>query len=99
MEELKKVKRTIEHLTTDLSVILVVDSVMGHSAINQVKEFNNALGLTGVIMTKYDAARSALPIDMALNFGIPVFFVGTGETIDDLEEFSLTGYLDTLFVD
>ncbi|MEO0132390.1 MAG: signal recognition particle protein [candidate division WOR-3 bacterium] len=84
MEELVKIKQEINpHY-----VILVVDGMIGQDAINQAQEFHQHLGLSGIIMTKLDGdAKGGAIISIRKATGVPVYFIGVGENIDDLDEF------------
>lgn len=90
MEELKKVKRVMQKIDSSAphEVMLIVDASIGQNALAQAKEFNNALGLTGITVTKLDGtAKGGILFAIAEQVGIPVRFIGVGESIDDLQEF------------
>ncbi len=90
MEELKKVKRVIQKINPDAphEIMLIVDASIGQNALVQAKEFNAALGLTGITVTKLDGtAKGGILFAIAEKTGIPVRFIGVGESIDDLQEF------------
>ncbi len=90
MEELKKVKRVMQKLDSNAphEVMLIVDASIGQNALAQAREFNAALGLTGITVTKLDGtAKGGILFAMAEQTGIPVRFIGVGESIDDLQEF------------
>ncbi|MEE9446271.1 MAG: signal recognition particle-docking protein FtsY [Cocleimonas sp.] len=90
MEELKKVKRVMQKIDGNAphEVMLIVDASIGQNALAQAKEFNNALGLTGITVTKLDGtAKGGILFAIAEQTGIPIRFVGVGESIDDLQEF------------
>jgi fused signal recognition particle receptor len=91
MEELKKIKRVIAKAQPDAphEVLLVVDGNTGQNALNQVKAFDEALGLTGLIVTKLDGtAKGGVLAAIARERPVPVYFVGVGEKLEDLETFS-----------
>ena len=91
MEELKKIKRVIAKAQADAphEVLLVVDGNTGQNALNQVKAFDEALGLTGLIVTKLDGtAKGGVLAAIARERPVPVYFVGVGEKLEDLETFS-----------
>ncbi|MFG6458334.1 signal recognition particle-docking protein FtsY [Roseateles sp. BYS96W] len=91
MEELKKIKRVIGKAQADAphEVLLVVDGNTGQNALNQVKAFDEALGLTGLIVTKLDGtAKGGVLAAIARERPVPVYFVGVGEKLEDLETFS-----------
>jgi len=90
MEELKKVKRVMQKIDPEAphEIMLIVDASIGQNALAQAKEFNNALGLTGITVTKLDGtAKGGILFAIAEQTGIPVRFIGVGESIDDLQEF------------
>ncbi len=100
MEEIKKVKRVIGKALDGAphEVLLVLDSNVGQNAINQVKAFDDALNLTGLILTKLDGtAKGGVICAIARERPIPVRFIGIGESIDDLRPFNASDYTDALF--
>jgi fused signal recognition particle receptor len=100
MEELKKVKRVIARLAPDAphEVMLVLDANTGQNAVSQVKAFDQALGLTGLTITKLDGtARGGTIAAIARAKPIPVRFIGVGEGIDDLRPFDAAQFVDALF--
>jgi fused signal recognition particle receptor len=101
MEELKKVKRIMAKLdeTAPHEVILVLDSGTGQNALSQAKLFNEAIGLTGLVLTKLDGtAKGGVIFALAKQSGIPIRFIGVGEGIDDLQDFNAETFVDALFV-
>ncbi|KPK32141.1 MAG: cell division protein FtsY [Betaproteobacteria bacterium SG8_40] len=100
MEELKKVKRVIAKAMPDAphEVLLVIDANTGQNAVTQVKAFDEALGVTGLVLTKLDGtAKGGAIAGIARYRPIPVRFVGTGEGIDDLRPFDAAAFVDALF--
>lgn len=100
MEELKKVKRVIARALPDAphEVMLVLDANTGQNAVSQVKAFDDALGLTGLTITKLDGtARGGTILAIARYKPIPVRFIGVGEGIDDLRPFRADEFIDALF--
>jgi fused signal recognition particle receptor len=100
MEELKKVKRVITRVIADAphEVMLVLDANTGQNSVSQVKAFDDALGLTGLTITKLDGtARGGTIAAIARYKPIPVRFIGVGEGIDDLRPFSAQEFVDALF--
>ena len=90
MEELKKVKRVMQKIDPDAphEIMLIVDASIGQNALAQATEFDKALGLTGITVTKLDGtAKGGILFAIAEKVGIPVRFIGVGESIDDLQEF------------
>ena len=100
MEEIKKVKRVIQKAIPDAphEVVLVLDANIGQNAINQVLAFDQALGLTGLILTKLDGtAKGGVIAGIAKQHPVPLRFIGVGEGIDDLRPFSTRDFVDALF--
>ena len=100
MEEIKKVKRVISKALPNAphEIILVLDANIGQNALNQVRSFDDALGLTGLILTKLDGtAKGGVIAAIAKERAIPLRFIGVGEHIDDLQEFVAIDYVNSLF--
>lgn len=100
MEELKKVKRVLGKLDEDAphEVMLVLDAGIGQNAVVQAEQFHQALGLTGLALTKLDGtAKGGIIFAIANKLGIPIRFIGVGETIDDLRVFNAEEFVDALF--
>ena len=100
MEELKKVKRVISKLdaTAPHEVMLVVDAGTGQNAVNQAQEFNQAMQLTGITLTKLDGtAKGGVIFAIAHKLGLPIRFIGVGEGIEDLRVFEANNFVDALF--
>ena len=100
MEELKKIKRVMAKLdeTAPHEVMLVVDAGTGQNALNQAQEFNEAVQLTGITLTKLDGtARGGIIFAIARKLGIPIRFIGVGEGIENLREFDAGEFVDALF--
>jgi fused signal recognition particle receptor len=99
MAELQKIKRTLEKLDADTpqETLLVVDASTGSNALSQAREFHNALGLTGLIVTKLDGSgKGGIVVAIQDELGIPTRFVGTGEKLDDFAPFERKTYLENL---
>ncbi len=99
MEELKKVKRVITKLdaTAPHEIMLVVDASIGQNALNQAEQFHQAVGLTGITLTKLDGtAKGGIIFAIAQKTGLPIRYIGVGEGIDDLREFNATEFVDAL---
>jgi fused signal recognition particle receptor len=99
MAELQKIKRTVEKLDSDAphETLLVVDASTGSNALSQAREFHNALGLTGLIVTKLDGSgKGGIVVAIQDELGIPTRFVGTGEKLDDFGPFERKTYLENL---
>ncbi|WP_310160125.1 signal recognition particle-docking protein FtsY [Bosea sp. BE125] len=91
MDELAKVVRVIRKLDPEAphAALLVLDATVGQNAISQVEAFQDTAGVTGLVMTKLDGtARGGILVALAAKFGLPVHFIGVGESVDDLEPFS-----------
>ena len=100
MEELKKVKRVLAKLDPEAphEVLLVLDAGTGQNAINQTKQFNQAVELTGLVLTKLDGtAKGGVIFALAKQFGLPIRFIGVGEQIDDLRPFTAPEFVKALF--
>lgn len=100
MEELKKIKRVMQRVIPDAphEILLVLDATTGQNAINQARQFIEAVGITGIALTKLDGtAKGGATIGIAHQLGIPVDYIGVGETIDDLEIFDPKLFVDGLF--
>ena len=100
MEELKKVKRVIARVMPEAphEVMLVLDANTGQNAVSQVKAFDDALGLTGLTITKLDGTAKGGTIAAISRYKpIPVRFIGVGESIDDLRPFDAKEFVDALF--
>jgi fused signal recognition particle receptor len=104
MDELKKIRRTIAKAQAGAphEVLLVVDGNTGQNALAQVKAFDEALGLTGLIVTKLDGTAKGGVLAAIARWGaqqgrvVPVYFIGVGETLDDLQTFSATEFAHAL---
>jgi fused signal recognition particle receptor len=99
MEELRKVKRVIAKAMPDAphEVLLVIDANTGQNALAQVKSFDDALGLTGLIVTKLDGtAKGGILAAIARQRPIPVYFIGVGEKVEDLQPFSAQEFAEAL---
>lgn len=99
MEELKKIARVAgrEVPGAPHEVLLVLDATTGHNAINQARIFSEAIGVSGIVLTKLDGtARGGIVISIRRDLGIPVKLVGTGEKIDDLAYFDPDEFIEGL---
>jgi len=100
MEELKKIKRSIAKIKPDAphEVLLVLDATTGQNALSQAKLFNEALGVTGIALTKLDGtAKGGIVISIHDRLNIPLQYVGVGETIEDLQVFDPHRFVEALF--
>ncbi|MDB5985033.1 MAG: ftsY [Nevskia sp.] len=99
MDELRKIKRVVQKHDpfAPHEVMLVVDATTGQNALNQALQFHEAIGLTGLTLTKLDGtAKGGVLLAIARRLALPVRFVGLGEGIDDLEPFDAASYVDAL---
>ena len=99
MDELKKIRRVIGKSMESAphEMLLVIDGNTGQNALNQVKAFDEALSLTGLIITKLDGtAKGGVLAAIARQHPVPVYFIGVGEAIDDLQPFVASEFVDAL---
>jgi len=102
MEELSKVVRVMKKLIPDAphEVLLVLDAGTGQNAINQAREFRNAVGVTGLALTKLDGtAKGGVLFALAKTIGLPIRFIGVGEKLEDLRPFEAEQFVQALFED
>ena len=102
MAELAKIRRSVEKACPAASVetLLVLDAITGQNAISQAAQFIEAAGASGIILTKLDGtAKGGSVISVKQKLGLPVRFVGVGEGMDDLMEFSAEDFTDALFAE
>src|SRR5687767_9595989 len=99
MEELKKVRRIAERPPATLTeVLLVIDATTGQNGLVQAKQFTEAVGVTGVVLTKLDGtAKGGIAVAIRAELGLPIKLVGLGETADDLVDFDPDEFVDALF--
>ncbi len=100
MEELKKIKRVIGKRMQGAphEVMLVLDATTGQNAVSQAKLFNEAVGITGLTLTKLDGtAKGGIVANVCRELKIPVRFIGIGEQVDDLRDFDSTEFVEALF--
>ena len=100
MDELSKIGRVLDRELpgADKEVLLVLDATTGQNAVNQAREFKNAAGITGIVLTKLDGtARGGVVLAIREDLDVPVKFVGVGEGIDDLLPFDPDVFTDGLF--
>jgi len=100
MQELEKIKRVVTKLDRHAphEVLLVLDAGTGQNALSQLENFDKAVGVTGLCLTKLDGtAKGGIIIAIAKKTGVPVRYIGVGEAIDDLRPFNAEEYLQALF--
>jgi fused signal recognition particle receptor len=102
MDELSKISRVIEREMEgcEKEILLVLDATTGQNAVNQAKQFQEAAGITGIVLTKLDGtAKGGIVIAIKDELGLPVKYIGVGEQIDDLQPFDPKAFADALFDD
>jgi len=100
MEELGKIRRVVGKInpTAPHEVLLVIDSTTGQNGLSQARSFTNAAGVTGLVVTKLDgSARGGIVIPIKQELGLPIRYIGLGESIDDLQPFNSEMYVNALF--
>lgn len=100
MDELSKIGRVIDRELpeADKEVLLVLDATTGQNAVNQAREFKNAAGITGIVLTKLDGtARGGVVLAIREELDLPVKFIGVGEQVDDLQPFDADQFAEALF--
>ncbi|MCD8133349.1 MAG: signal recognition particle-docking protein FtsY [Clostridiales bacterium] len=100
MEELKKINRILEREYPDAfrETLVVLDATTGQNALNQAKQFSEVAEITGIVLTKMDGtAKGGIAVAIQSELGIPVKYIGVGETIEDLQKFDSNAFVDALF--
>ena len=100
MEELKKMDRVVkrEYPEAQFIKLIALDATTGQNAYNQVEVFGDAIGIDGIVLTKLDGtAKGGFIISLCYELGVPVTFVGTGETLDDIEDFDPEEFVEGMF--
>lgn len=100
MEELKKINRILEKEYPDAfrETLVVLDATTGQNALNQAREFSEVAEITGIILTKMDGtAKGGIAVAIHSELGIPVKYIGVGETIEDLQKFDSNEFVNALF--
>lgn len=99
MDELSKIRRVLSRFdaTAPHEVLLVIDGTTGQNAVNQTRQFRQAIGVTGLVVTKLDGtAKGGVVFALAREFGLPIRYVGLGEKIEDLRVFDAAAFVDGL---
>lgn len=99
MEELKKIKRVLQKIDPSYpqEVLLVLDATIGSNTLQQLKQFNDAVGVTGLVITKLDGtAKGGIVLALAKQFKLPIRFIGVGEGVDDLGRFDPREFITAL---
>jgi fused signal recognition particle receptor len=102
MNELEKMLRVIRRSAPHApnEILLVIDATTGQNAVKQTQVFNEALKLTGLVITKLDGtAKGGIALSLARRFGIPVRKIGVGEGVADLQDFVPADYVEAMFGD
>ena len=102
MEELKKTQRVLgkKYEGAPHEILLVLDATIGQNTIEQTRQFNNALKVTGIALTKLDgSSKGGVIVGIANEFEIPIRFIGIGEDMDDLQPFHAKSFVNALFLD
>ncbi|KOR29785.1 cell division protein FtsY, partial [Achromatium sp. WMS2] len=100
MEELAKIARVMKKIDPDAphEVLLVIDATTGQNGLNQAIQFNSAIPLTGIVVTKLDGtAKGGILFAIAHQLRIPIRFIGVGEALEDLQPFDANNFVDALF--
>ena len=100
MEEIKKIKRVMGKALPGApqEILLVMDATTGQNALAQARRFHEAVGVTGVALTKLDGtAKGGMAVPIISELGIPIKLVGVGEGMEDLEDFSAKDFAEALF--
>jgi fused signal recognition particle receptor len=100
MEELKKIQRTLAKKLPNSphEILLILDATTGQNALSQAELFNEALGISGIALTKLDGtAKGGIVVSICNTLKIPLQYIGVGEQIDDLQDFDPAQYVDALF--
>lgn len=99
MEELRKIRRVLSKLEegTPREVLLVLDATTGQNALSQARSFTEAVGVTGIVLAKLDGtAKGGVAFAIVDELRLPIKFVGTGETLEDLSEFDAATFVSAL---
>ena len=100
MEELRKMNRIIDREFPEAyrETLVVLDATTGQNALQQAKDFNDVADITGIVLTKMDGtAKGGIAVAIQAELGIPVKYIGVGETIDDLQKFDADAFVNALF--
>jgi fused signal recognition particle receptor len=99
MDELSKIRRVLAKIDDNAphEVLLVIDGTTGQNAVNQTRQFRDAIGVTGLVVTKLDGtAKGGVIFALAKEFALPIRYVGLGETVEDLQSFDPAAFVDAL---
>ncbi|AEA33777.1 signal recognition particle-docking protein FtsY [Hippea maritima] len=101
MNEVIKIKKAVQKAYPEAphEVLLVLDATIGQNAINQAREFNKALAISGIVLTKMDGtAKGGIIVAISEEFKIPIRYIGIGESLDDLKAFNARDFVESVFV-
>ena len=97
MRELEKIYKVITKQTDQVDVLITIDSTLGQNSLNQIKEFSKYVPVNGVILTKMDGtSRGGIALPIMEKLKVPIYFVGVGESKNDLISFDLKDYLSSI---
>ena len=99
MDELRKIKRVLgkQDESAPHEVLLVLDGTIGQNALSQAREFGEAMGVTGLVLTKLDGtARGGVVLSIAQQLQLPIRFIGVGEKVDDLRPFEAEPFIEAI---
>ena len=100
MEELRKINNIVDREFPEAyrETLVVLDGTTGQNALNQAKEFSEVTDLSGIVLTKLDGtAKGGIAVAIQAELGIPVKYIGVGESIEDLEKFNAEEFVNALF--
>ena len=99
MEEIKKIDRIIQKKgVINKKNILIIDSTTGQNAFQQALSFKEAIGIDGIVITKYDSqAKGGIVLNIQKNLNIPFYYIGTGEKLDNIKEFKKDEFIENIF--
>ena len=100
MEELRKMNKIIDREVPEAyrETLVVLDATTGQNALQQAKEFNDVAEITGIVLTKMDGtAKGGIAVAIHAELGVPVKYIGVGETIEDLQKFNSEEFVNALF--
>ena len=97
MKELEKIYRVVSNLTSDIDVLMTIDANTGQNGMHQIKEFSKFIPVSGIILTKMDGtAKGGIAVQIMKELKLPIYFMGVGESMEDLIPFDLSNYINGL---
>jgi len=100
MEELTKIDRVVRRRIEGAphETLMVLDATVGQNAVRQVEAFSRAVEVSGIVLSKMDStARGGIVVALRQEYGVPVKLIGTGEALEDLQEFDVDAFVDAVF--